>query len=140
MTFPLIDYPFARQYQLNHDLDSLEASSFPPSSLTLPSRPDLDIADTISLRKFLLNNLWAEELERVAHHLWVLSTPSSLHIRPLHKQGIMGRRIFVTEEPRLHLVWIDDRIFIKPLPIYLLSAAFWQAVLLPQNSRIGADR
>ena len=27
---------------------------------------------------------------------------------------------------RLHLVWIHDRIFIKPLPRHLLSYEFWE--------------
>jgi hypothetical protein len=40
------------------------------------------------------------------------------------------REIVVTEDPRLHLVWIYDRVFIKPLPKYLLSHDFWQIYLL----------
>ena len=31
----------------------------------------------------------------------------------------------MTERPQLHLVWYYDRIFIKPIPRYLLSYAFW---------------
>ena len=30
------------------------------------------------------------------------------------------------ENPQLHLVWFHDQIFIKPVPKYLLSHAFWQ--------------
>lgn len=33
--------------------------------------------------------------------------------------------IFITEDPHEHLVWIESRIFPKPLPEYLLSADFW---------------
>lgn len=32
----------------------------------------------------------------------------------------------VTENPQLHLVWFNDRIFVKPIPRYLLSHAFWE--------------
>lgn len=32
----------------------------------------------------------------------------------------------MVENPHLHLVWYYDRIFIKPIPPYLLSHAFWQ--------------
>lgn len=32
----------------------------------------------------------------------------------------------VVENPQLHLVWYYDQIFVKPLPRYLLSHAFWQ--------------
>lgn len=55
-----------------------------------------------------------------------MSTPRSSHISPLHHQAARGRRIVVAENPQLHLVWYYDQIFIKPLPRYLLSHAFWQ--------------
>ena len=32
----------------------------------------------------------------------------------------------MTEDPQLHLVWDNNRIFVKPIPPYLLSYAFWQ--------------
>lgn len=32
----------------------------------------------------------------------------------------------VAENPQLHLIWFHDRIFIKPIPRYLLSHAFWE--------------
>lgn len=34
--------------------------------------------------------------------------------------------VVVAENPQLHLVWFHDRIFIKPIPRYLLSHAFWE--------------
>ncbi|KXX74850.1 hypothetical protein MMYC01_200585 [Madurella mycetomatis] len=59
-----------------------------------------------------------------------MSTQSSANIEPLHRQRIKGREILITEDPRLHLVWIHDRIFIKPIPKYLLSHHFWERFLL----------
>lgn len=42
----------------------------------------------------------------------------------------MERNIAPTEDhPKLHLVWSDDRIFVKPLPRYLTSYAFWHNYL-----------
>ncbi|KAK4118768.1 hypothetical protein N657DRAFT_667027 [Parathielavia appendiculata] len=61
-----------------------------------------------------------------------MSTQSSTNIEPLHRQRIKGREILVTEDPRLHLVWIHDRIFIKPIPRYLLSHRSWEDFLLPK--------
>jgi hypothetical protein len=56
-----------------------------------------------------------------------VSTPRSSHISPLHHQAVRGRKdIILTENPHLHLVWIYDRIFIKPIPRYLFSHAFWR--------------
>jgi hypothetical protein len=45
--------------------------------------------------------------------------------RSLHRQIVMDRRIVATEQTDLHLVWAGSRIFIKPLPRYLLSKEFW---------------
>ena len=55
-----------------------------------------------------------------------MSTQSSANINALHRQRVKGRHIIITEEVRLHLVWIHDRIFVKPLPKYLLSHVFWE--------------
>lgn len=52
-------------------------------------------------------------------------TPSSANVHPLHRQKNLGREIVVTEDPRLHLVWINNRIFVKPLPTYLMSYSLW---------------
>jgi hypothetical protein len=83
---------------------------------------------TNNLRHFLVQEYWATSLEAVASHLWILSTQSSANVSSLHKQKVRGREILVTEDPRLHLVWINDRIFIKPLPPYLLSYQFWNSL------------
>ncbi|KAH8730326.1 hypothetical protein GQ44DRAFT_701175 [Phaeosphaeriaceae sp. PMI808] len=73
---------------------------------------------------FLEKELCSKDLEIMAPRLWIMTTLSSANIKPLHRQLVKGREIIVTEEPRLHLVWIHNRIFIKPLPHYLLSQAF----------------
>jgi len=53
--------------------------------------------------------------------------------RPLHHQRCIGRTIILTERLDQHLVWLDDRLFLKPLPRYLMDyAAFKMAV--PQES------
>ncbi|TDZ58260.1 hypothetical protein CTRI78_v005598 [Colletotrichum trifolii] len=55
-----------------------------------------------------------------------MSTQDSRNISPLHRQAVKRRAIIVTEDPKLHLVWIQDRIFIKPLPKYINSYSFWK--------------
>lgn len=69
-----------------------------------------------------------------------MSTHSSANISPLHHQRVRGRQIILTENPRFHLVWYYDRIFIKPLPRYLLSHAFWKLYLLSPSSSLGQSR
>ena len=64
------------------------------------------------------------------------------HLKLSHKSGtvdVYHHDIVITEEVRLHLVWIHDSIFIKPLPKYLLSHVFWERIL-GANSNQADDR
>ncbi|ROV88120.1 hypothetical protein VMCG_10441 [Cytospora schulzeri] len=44
---------------------------------------------------------------------------------PLHHQAVKSRRIIITEKPDLDLVWHYSRIFIKPIPLCMLTHSFW---------------
>ncbi|KAJ9644079.1 hypothetical protein H2199_003947 [Coniosporium tulheliwenetii] len=135
--------PFTKNHQLCRDLDLCEAGEStdeikPPVPVAaLPGQPCIVLNDSIRIKQFLIKELWAQDLEAIAPHLWVMSTPSSANINPLHRQKVKGRDIIVTEDPRLHLVWISDRIFIKPIPKYILSHAFWEMFLLSRSSPLG---
>lgn len=139
----LVSPPFSRSNQLCNELDVIENglrdSPARKSSLCLPGQPCIDVNDTIRVSVLLEKEFWAQDLETMARHLWLMTTPSSANINSLHRQKVKGREIIVTEDPRLHLIWIHDRIFIKPLPIYLLSHAFW-GIFLPHRSSIQEDR
>lgn len=128
--------PFEQIHQLYHGPHGGLISS-PLSPRTLPGHPRVLLHDTTGLAQFLQQELWATDLERMAPHLWIMSTQSYASIYPLHAQRQRRREIVVTEDPRLHLVWIYDRVFIKPLPRYLLSYDFWQIYLLDDASPIG---
>jgi hypothetical protein len=65
-----------------------------------------------------------------------MATQSHASISALHAQRLKKRKIVVTENPRLHLVWVYDCVFIKSLPKYLLSYDFWQIYLLSDTSPI----
>ncbi|RLL95028.1 hypothetical protein CFD26_101706 [Aspergillus turcosus] len=45
--------------------------------------------------------------------------------RPLHHQLLLGREIFIIERMDMHLVWTRSRIFLKPVPRFLLEPCFW---------------
>ncbi|KAJ5609904.1 hypothetical protein N7528_009170 [Penicillium herquei] len=116
--------PFDQAHQLMDAMDQ-------PCSY-LPGYPQIDISDSTKsseLYEFLLAEFRNEELESISDHLWWMSKQDSANISPLHRQLVKQRRIIVTEDPKLHLVWIDDRIFIKPLPKYLLCYSFWESYL-----------
>ena len=60
----------------------------------------------------------------------------SSHTSSLTRQNFRGRDIVITEDPGLHLIWIYDRVYIKPIPRYLLSHALWKFFLLGEHSLI----
>jgi len=103
----------------------------------LPGHPLIVLNNATYIRQFLEKELYSQDLEIMAPRLWVMTTLSSANINPLHRQRVKGREIIVTEEPRLHLVWIYDRIFIKPLPRYMLSHRFWEMYLDEGSDRLG---
>jgi hypothetical protein len=68
--------------------------------------------------------------------LWWMSKQDGGNISPLHRQIVKGQKIVITEDPRLHLVWIDNRIFLKPLPHYLTSYSFWHKFMSDLSKNI----
>ncbi|KAF2996770.1 hypothetical protein E8E14_004198 [Neopestalotiopsis sp. 37M] len=64
-----------------------------------------------------------KRLDRMFDHLWLAGRP--MPPRPLHYQLFIGRDILITEQMDLHLVWMGNKIFLKPLPQYLLEPQFW---------------
>jgi hypothetical protein len=88
------------------------------SDLTTPSRqPEDCIAKELDLRR----------LTEVSSWLWFagrLEPP-----RPLHLQLLLGRTITCTEQMDLHLIWSTNRIFIKPIPRFLLNRNMWKQYL-----------
>jgi hypothetical protein len=104
----------------------------------LPGHPRISLNDIALLASFLEGELCSEDLEKMAPHFWMLSLHSSANISPLHRQVVKGREIIVSEDPILHLVWMPNRIHIKPLPVYLLSFVFWDYYLLSPTSPLPA--
>ena len=128
---------FPKDSQLCTDLDAAPTLQ---KHASLPGQPRIALEDTVSLTEYLEHEFCAPDLERLAPHLWMMSTQSSSNISPLHRQKVKGRQLVVTEEPRLHLVWFYDRIFIKPVPAFLMSHAFWTMYLLSDRSPLGERR
>lgn len=123
--------PFQKQHQLDNELDD-----WLPGNV-LPTCPRLSL-DSAALKGFLVGDVCPTKLNRLAPHLWMCSAPSHTNIPPLHNHAVHNRTIVLTEDPGLHLVWETGRIFIKPLPTYLLSYTFWLRYLL--NDESGHDK
>lgn len=83
----------------------------------------------------LKSDLCTPCLDKLAPYIWLVSTPVHYNINPLHAHAIHSRAIILTEDPTLHLVWVRGRIFVKPLPTYLLSYQFWESYILDAKSQ-----
>jgi hypothetical protein len=61
-------------------------------------------------------------LSDVSHRLWLAGSHWG-HIRPLHRQLVLGRQIIVSEDISLHLITQNGKtIFVKPFPKELLQS------------------
>ncbi|KAJ2995652.1 hypothetical protein NUW58_g1208 [Xylaria curta] len=78
---------------------------------------------------FLGDELLVKRINRVQDSLWMCGRP--MPPRPLHHQVVISREIIVTENPELHLLWSNQRIFLKPIPAWLLDPMFWTSHILP---------
>lgn len=90
----------------------------------LPGDPRIRLGDSQFIESLCVE-YFTPRLDRFSKFLWLVGRPDSSHIASLTHQLVRGRRIILTDHPELHLVWIHDRVFIKPLPEYLLSYTFW---------------
>ncbi|KAK4249900.1 hypothetical protein C7999DRAFT_12267 [Corynascus novoguineensis] len=59
--------------------------------------------------------------------LWLIAVNGTP--RSLYYQKFLRREIIIAEELDLHLVWAESRIFVKPLPDFLLNYDFWEAYI-----------
>lgn len=101
----------------------------------LPGDPRVELGDP-DIGTHLQEELMTDDLNMLAPHLWLVAKQDSEHISSLTDQIVRGRTITITEKPGLHLVWVSGRVFVKPLPKYLLSHAFWQHYLVSAHSPI----
>lgn len=118
--------PFSVQEQLN---DEAIGPTIPDQHCIDSSRPAVD--------EFLRAELETPILDDLSPHLWLVAAQSSERVDPLHRQKIKGRRIVITEDSKLHLVWHSDVIYIKPIPQCLLNFEFWRTFLcIPQDAKV----
>jgi len=85
------------------------------------STPSLPCSD------FMKAELDLSRLNSVFRWLWIAGRP--MPPRPLHHQLLLNREICVAEQTDLHLLWTSGRMFLKPIPRYLLEPRFWDAYL-----------
>jgi hypothetical protein len=113
-------FPFTATQQLNNELDNFKRTTAHQLDKTLPGYPRIKLRDICNVFDFLEREFYSVDAEQMAGKMWWFSKRDSRSISPIRHQRVKGRNIVVTENPKLHLVWIKGRVFIKPLPEYLL--------------------
>ena len=122
----ILEPPFSVQDQLNDE--TIHA--------TIPDQPCIDSSPT-AVQEFLRTELDTPILDDLFPHLWLVAAQSSKRIDAIHRQQVKGRRIVITEDPKLHLVWYSDVIYIKPIPQCLFNFEFWKGYLCtPQDAKV----
>ncbi|KAI1419791.1 hypothetical protein F5Y12DRAFT_193411 [Xylaria sp. FL1777] len=82
--------------------------------------------------EFLGDELLVTRINDIQDWLWVCGRP--MPPRPLHYQVLVSRDITITENPELHLLWSSKRIFLKPLPSWLLDPEIWTSHILKEDN------
>ncbi|KAL6405286.1 hypothetical protein AUP68_12130 [Ilyonectria robusta] len=130
--------PFTEDTQLCTKLSltrglPVRTAAVEPHKHYLPGYPGVSLDSTPKeIAIFIRDALNTPRLHRLYPYLWLVATQSSAKISPLHEQIVRGRSIVIAENPELHLLWVEERVFLKPIPEYLLSFALWE-VHLPRS-------
>lgn len=122
--------------QTDGNSEALSAQTDPSADMEhLPGEPRILLMDE-QMGAYLFKEFTTAELDQMEPYMGWMASQDSSHISSLTKQIVRGRKIVITEEPRLHLVWYYDQIFIKPIPEYLLSHAVWEFYLTSEGSPV----
>ncbi|RYP49044.1 hypothetical protein DL769_011136 [Monosporascus sp. CRB-8-3] len=129
--------PFTLRILEQDPLDPTSNSKLDSSLLPATSRISDDIVIPQSDPEFLDRELLVQRLNDIQEWLWICGRP--MPPRPLHHQRLLSRDIIISEHVELHLVWWRNRIFIKPLPSYLLDPGFWRANIIDTGDTENQD-
>lgn len=151
-TSPTPHVPFPESCALNTellahpDLQSQRAQSTCPNDnrriTYVPGDPNVNLLPAANktssgeVNAYLSSQLETQLLDELYDRLWLVARKCGQSIDALHVQKIKGRDIAPCEDPRLHLVWQPEKIYIKPLPIYLLNYQFWKMYLRESENKV----
>ncbi len=107
------------------------------SPQTLPDAPRIRLECPSEVVEHCLKDLDTPLMNKLGDKLWNVSpTPE---VPPLTHHQVLDRRIQVTEDPSVHLLWTEGIIYIKPLPAYMTSFAFWEYLTDPSNDAMDSE-
>ncbi|KAH6625917.1 hypothetical protein C7974DRAFT_312649 [Boeremia exigua] len=113
--------------QLNHVVLDTPTLSTLDSLPTLAGRGATAFLANDDIPAFLAQDLDLSRLNAIHAHLWMAGRP--MRARPLHRYKMYAYEPLATTQMDLHLLRFSNKILLKPLPDYLLDAAFWRTHL-----------
>jgi hypothetical protein len=141
-TTPPTKIPFQKCVELCSTLEYTRTPEKPAHlhsharSQHLPDAPRIPLSSPSAILEYCLLDLDTPRLNALGSKLWwVDPTPA---IVSLTQHAVLERRLQVTEDPSVHMLWVEGILFVKPLPAYLASYAFWEFLLDP-TSALGAE-
>ena len=88
-------------------------------------------SDPESVKAYLTNDLSIRRLDNIVGRLWIAGDIG--YSLPLTEQVKRNRNILLTNRADMHMVTDVRRIYLKPLPDYLLNHNFWSLYLCPSD-------
>jgi hypothetical protein len=125
--------PFEKDFELCKDLDYCRDSERKPvlrshaGTQTLPDAPRVYLNCTSRVVEYCTKDMDTPGLNKLGEKLWWAGpTPA---VVPLSQHYVLERRIQITEDPSVHLLWVEGILYVKPIPAYLTCFAFWEFLM-----------
>lgn len=122
MPNPLHQVPFERPQTEGQESEVESFAALLPATSRGGARSDHVEIPQLTLA-FLQRELLVDKINAVQEWLWICGRP--MPPRPLHYQIVLSREIVIAESPDLHLVWSKNRLFLKPIPRWILNPDLW---------------
>jgi hypothetical protein len=82
------------------------------------------------------DELSVKKLNNIHDWLWLAGRPGAP--RSLSYQQSSSREIIIDERVDMHLVWMPGRMFLKPIPRFLLDHGFWTRHIIREDAYMSA--
>lgn len=107
---------------------------FPASFHTGEHKQKIESINENNVSEFLACEFSLKRVDEIYGKLWRVGYPRAPN--SMSSQAVRGRTIVHTDSLDMHLVWNDGRIFVKPLPHYLLEPDIWAELL----GKVGTEK
>lgn len=107
--------------------DAIDTKQYPIDDIDLYEHID-NITDFYT---HMRNEFVPSKIDVIFRHLWVAGKPNN--IQPLNKQLCHGKKIVLTSDINMHMVWYGDTIFIKPFPTYCSNFQIVENTMLDES-------